>query len=291
VASISHDSDGNQDEAAISTLKLLKECQVFSTWCMLEPGYSPQVYDQIKEDGHELAFHYNALETQNGKWGEEEFARQLAWLKRSADITEVTSNKNHYTRFEGWGELFQWCEKNGVGIDQTRGASKGGNVGFLFGTCHAFFPIAWSDEHNRMYNVLENGFLTQDMGIGAPWADSSIIVPFLKQVRRVEGNAHFLFHQTHIHSKPSVVEDFHKVIDTAREMGFTFWTSSQINAWERARRELRIEGMDEKGKVQLKNDIELRNAVVWVPIPNQANGEAPIEVKFGIPCMKQVAAS
>src|SRR5690606_27671477 len=124
-----HDSDINKDDHAYTTLELLQEVGLQTTWCMLEPGYSKPIYEQVKAAGHELAFHYNGLEAQKGIWSEEEFARQLQWLKDAADIQEVTSNKNHYTRFEGWDELFAWCEKYGIAADQTRGPSKKGNVG------------------------------------------------------------------------------------------------------------------------------------------------------------------
>ncbi|WJH32778.1 hypothetical protein N6H14_21200 [Paenibacillus sp. CC-CFT747] len=188
VALLSHDSDINEDEHAWSTLELLKECGVKSTWCMLEPGYGPDVYSKVKEDGHELGFHYNALALDGGRWGEDEFNRQLDWLKEEAKLEKVTSNKNHYTRYEGWGEFYRWCEERQIEVDQTRGPSKKGNVGFLFGTCQPYFPISWADENNRLYPVLEIGFLTQDMDCHPLWADSSIIVPFLEGVREVEGS-------------------------------------------------------------------------------------------------------
>ncbi|MFX9665028.1 hypothetical protein ABTO78_20435, partial [Acinetobacter baumannii] len=91
-------------------------------------------YDRIRAEGHEVAFHYNAVEADEGIWDEAEFSRQLDWLKRAAGTPSVASNKNHLTRIEGWGELFRWCEKYGIEADQTRGPSKKGNVGFIFGT-------------------------------------------------------------------------------------------------------------------------------------------------------------
>jgi len=285
VATISHDSDLNIDESAETTLNTLAECGIRSTWCMLEPGYSPPIYDKIKKAGHELAFHYNALDAQGGRWDEGEFRRQYDWLKAAAGVAGVTSNKNHYTRFEGWGELFAWCERHGVQADQTRGPSKRGNVGFLFGTCHPYFPIAWFDEQNRIYDVLEIGFLTQDLDL-PQWSDTSVIVPFLERVRQVEGVAHFLFHQVHIHRNPNVNRAIRQVVEEARRRGFAFWTSAEINDWERARRRVVITGVDEGGAVRAQGT-DAADVVVWIPLPEHRSQDGA-ERKFGVPCRKVV---
>ncbi|GIP32932.1 hypothetical protein [Paenibacillus sp. J2TS4] len=287
VALISHDSDINQDEHAEATLEVLKECGIRSSWCMLEPGYSSYIYDQVKEAGHELAFHYNALDSQNGRWGEDEFNRQLEWMRAATGLTEITSNKNHYTRFEGWGELFKFCEKNGIAADQTRGPSKRGNIGFLFGTCHPYFPISWSDEHNRLYDVLQVGFLTQDLD-HQTLADSSVIVPFLEQAMKVEGVAHFLFHQIHIQTQPKVADALRKVVREAKSRGFVFWTCKEINDWERARRTIIVQEVNEQGKAIVENGAEVDGVVVWIPLPDGAETGAAVEMKYGIPCVKQV---
>lgn len=286
VAMISHDSDINQDEHAEATLEVLEECGIRSTWCMLEPGYSSSIYDRVKEAGHELAFHYNALDIQGGHWGEEEFDRQLAWLKSAAGLSEITSNKNHYTRFEGWGELFRFCEKNGIAAEQTRGPSKKGNIGFLFGTCHPYFPISWADERNRLYDVLEIGFLTQDLD-HLTLADSSVVVPFLEQTKKVQGVAHFLFHQIHIMQQPKVTDAVRKVVREAKSRGFVFWTCKEINDWERARRKVSIRGVNDRGEV-IADGEALDRLVVWIPVTGEAETGAVIESKFGVPCMKQV---
>lgn len=302
LAFISLDSDGNVDEHAESALGLLAQTGVKATWCLLEPGYTDRdLYSRIRGEGHELGFHYNALRDQGGRWGAEEFARQLIWFRGAAGGFKAVSNKNHYTRFEGWGELFRWCEAHGIAVDQTRGPSKGGNVGFLFGTCHPFFPLAWADERNRFYDVLELGFLTQDTDIGAPWADSSIVEPLLDQVRSVDGVAHFLFHPQHIHTKPSVVASFRKTVDAARARGFTFRTSKEISDWERSRRRLRIEGLDEKGKVRLSETPAADTPVIWLPAvskitPMGASTDArppgqDVEIRFGLPCVRQTPES
>jgi hypothetical protein len=288
VAMISHDSDANLEESAETTLRVLDECGIQSSWCILEPGYSPSIYEQVKAKGHELALHFNALDYE---WTEEEFRRQFQWLLGAIGEERVTSNKNHYTRFEGFGELFRWCENCGIESDQTRGPSKKGNIGFLFGTCHPYFPIAWADERNRFYNVLEIGMLTQDLD-HINLADSSVVVPFLEQVRRVQGVAHFLFHQVHIHRQPSVQEAMRKVVREARKRGFVFWTGKQINDWERIRRKVKIKGLDYNGNLLVNSSVEIDGLVVWIPLPNhREHGEGDgrtVERRFGVWCEKRV---
>ncbi|MBS4191609.1 hypothetical protein KHA94_15575 [Bacillus sp. FJAT-49705] len=277
VALISFDSDMNINQAAEVTLQVLKEEDVQTTWCMIAPGFSSEIYKKAKANGHELAFHFNALDAEEGVWSETAFNEQLEWLKKEIGEKNLTSNKNHYTRFEGWGELFQWCEKNGIKADQTRGPSKKGNVGFLFGTCHPFFPISMSDEKNRFYDVLEIGFLTQDMNHPS-LADTTIIEPFLEKVKRVNGVGHFLFHQYHVYHLPEVKNALVQFIREAKSKGFTFWTSKQINDWERARRQLTI---FISGGLKVISDIEMPDIKVWIPA-SDIDSEDELVYKFGL---------
>ncbi|MBD2865182.1 polysaccharide deacetylase family protein [Paenibacillus oceani] len=288
VLMISHDSDHNKDEHAEATLALLDEVGVQTTWCMLESGYSGHIYDKVKAAGHELAFHYNALDSQGGKWSEEEFVRQLGWLKEATGMDRITSNKNHYTRFEGWGELFEWCERHGIAADQTRGPSKKGNVGMLFGTCHPYFPIAWANDGNRHYDVLEMSFLTQDLEL-SNLSDNSVIRPFLEQVKRVGGVAHFLYHQIHIYNWEAVRNSIRKLVSEARQLQFELWTGKKVNDWERYRRTLKAD-LSGDGKVSLEGAASEWDIVVYVPVTASGTGDlgdGTVE-RFGVPCRKEV---
>jgi hypothetical protein len=292
IAMISFDSDLNINEAAELTLDLLNEHQVHSSWCIIEPGFDSGIYERTEREGHELAFHFNALEMEKGIWSDIEFARQFNWLKSAANRNDMVSNKNHYTRFEGWGELFKWCEEQGIQSDQTRGPSKKGNVGFLFGTCQPYFPIAWTDERNRLYDVLEIGFLTQDLNHPS-LCDTSIIQPFLEKVRAVRGVAHFLFHQVHLYRIEAVRQAFGSLIEEAKDQGFVFWTGKQINQWQRQRRLLKAEQFDESGmlRVRMADDMEpelLDHTVFWVPLTDDEMtvGTDDIAIRFGRVCQR-----
>ncbi|WP_261131556.1 hypothetical protein [Bacillus sp. Marseille-Q3570] len=288
VALMSHDSDYNQDEHALTTLELLDEAEIHSTWCMILPGYSKEVYEKVIAGGHELAFHYNAVEADDGHWDRHEFKRQFETLKKNLPMVDIQSNKNHLTRFEGWGELFEWCEENGIQSDQTRGASKKGNLGFCCGSCHPYFPIAWSNDNNRIYDVLQLGFLTPDMNTGK-WSDDSIIEPLLDQVKAVNGVAHFLFHQIHLHRNENVRSAFKKFVKEAKKRNFVFWTGKQINEWERFRRTIHIDQLQSDGEFEFEGSTSNQAFVIYQPLtPKEEVQVTGKVVMFGIPCKRKI---
>lgn len=288
VAMTSHDSDDNHDEHALTTLQVLRDLGIHSTWCIIEPGYSRPIYEAVLAEGHELALHYNALHQDGGHWAEAAFAQQITWLHSATAPATSRSNKNHYTRFEGWGELFQWCERYGISSDQTRGPSKRGNVGFLFGTCHPYVPIAWHDERNRFYDVLEISFLSQDLNYPG-LSDPSVIEPFLQGVARVQGVAHILFHQRHIHNLPQVRSAFQAFVHAAQAQHFAFWTATQIDTWERARRGVRIIQPAADAPLSVYSATEIDNLIIWLPL-STTDGVATeaAEQRFGVLCRKVV---
>lgn len=293
VALLSHDSDQNIDESATTTLEFLDEHKINSTWCIIKPGFGGDTYDRVKAAGHELAFHYNAHNDQGGKWSEDEFKSQFSWLKQATELDEIPSNKNHYTRFEGWSELFGWCEDCGIRVDQTRGPSKLGDRGFLFGTCHPYRPVAWHDERNRLYDVLEVGFLTQDLDLSDHWGRSDVLYPLLDQVQRVSGVAHFLFHQVHIHRSEQVRQALSTLINEARSRGMPWWTSAQVGAWERARRGVSLRlSKDNEGRttIEASSRSELRNAVIYIPagLDNAGESSEGTVLRWGFRCRRVV---
>lgn len=290
VAVISHDSDNNLDSSAYETLEALKEAGIRSTWCMIEPGFSEAVYEKVRQDGHELAFHFNALDEDGGRWTKEEFARQSDWAQQATGMDNVVSNKNHYTRFEGWGELFRWCEQFGIGMDQTRGPSKRGNTGFLFGTCHPYFPIGNWEDSNKVYDVVELGFLAQDMYYRLNEEDTSMIEPLLEKVKSVSGVAHFLFHQYLMERSPEVKRAFFYTVQAARDHGFQFWTAREVNEWVRYRRGISLPFFIDSGETTARHANLERPLVCWIPVvePEEAEDGETTAMQYGIKCRKKI---
>ena len=224
---LSHDTDGNTEPHASRLLETLAEANVRSTWCVILPGYPPEIMEAIEQAGHELATHFDAM-TEGCPWGEAHFDRQWRELCSLFGTVPVT-NKNHYLRWEGDTEFFTWCVARGIAMDQSKGASKTGEAGFNFGTCHPYRPVTPDGE---ILPILELATFTQDLLVFAPEA---IVAPLLDAVVAQHGILHLLFHPAHI-EKPGVAAALLNAVRTGEAHGLRWRTASDIARWENARR-------------------------------------------------------
>jgi hypothetical protein len=226
---LSHDTDGHDAALGQRLLEVLTEIDVRGTWCVIMPGYPRELYEALKAAGQEIALHFDALEM--GPLSEFSIANlraQYAWLKAASGVAPV-SNKNHYTRWEGRLQFFEWCEALSLRAEQSRGPSKLGCTGFLFGTAHPYFPVR--DDGSRI-DVLEVGFQSQDLVIFAPPPAGHALVD---QCVAHHGIVHLIFHPAHI-AKPGVADALRDLVSYGRTQGIEWWTCEAINRWERARR-------------------------------------------------------
>ncbi|WP_395093006.1 hypothetical protein [Armatimonas sp.] len=222
---LSHDTDGNNPLDAEALLAALEEADAPGTWCVILPGYDDALMAKIADAGHELATHYDALDH---PWSEEEFRSQYERLVALFGAVPVT-NKNHYLRWEGDTEFYGWLERVGIVLDQSKGASKTGEVGFNFGTCHLYRPVA---PDGTVLPVWELSTPTQDLCIFAPL---EVATPILDAATRFYGVAHFLFHPAHMR-KPGVAEALKAVVAEGKRRGIVWRTGRELVTWERARR-------------------------------------------------------
>jgi hypothetical protein len=225
MAHLSHDTDANDLHLGEKMLEVVAQAEIHSTWCTILPGYPREFMEKIKAAGHELSIHYNALDH---PWSEEEFAAQCRELRTLFGETPV-SNKNHYTRWEGGTEFFDWCAREEIWIEQSKGPSKPGEIGFTFGSAQLHFPLA---DNGEIHTVLEQPLHSQDFIVVSP---PELLPPLLAAVEKHHGVLHLLFHPAHI-AKDGVADALLSAVQQAKERGLEWQTARWFNDWERARR-------------------------------------------------------
>lgn len=266
IGHISHDTDGNDPDLGELLHKVMEDAGTRSTWCTIHPGYAEPFYEKLKAFGHEIALHYDAMGQPPShpfrRWGDATFDFQYRWLLDAAKLSgpeALVSNKNHFTRWEGGLEFLEWCVHEGVRIDQSRGPSKRGMIGFPFGSCHAHFMY---DVRGRRIDTLELGFQTQDLVVTAPTAWGPM---FVERALRWHGVCHLLFHPAHI-GKDGVADSLVRSIEHGKKKGLCWMTSREIDAFERARRacvEAGAEWLDD-GAVRLRAPKAVAGATLMV---------------------------
>ena len=265
---ISHDTDGNRPELGWRLLQTMREAHAHSTWCVILPGYSSEIIGAIIADGHELATHFDSM-TEGCPWGEPYFDAQWRQLSEMfGPDHKPTTNKNHYLRWEGDTEFFDWCISRGITLDQSKGASKTGEAGFNFGTCHLYHPVA---PDGTLLPIHELPTPTQDLLVFAP---TEIVPPLLRSVKAQYGILHLLFHPAHI-DKQGVADSLKNAVALGRENGLEWWTGRQIADWEEARRKARWT-VSENG-LTLTADTALAGATVLCLLPTGASAEGTIQ--------------
>ena len=284
VGHISHDSDGNDPVVAEKLHQVCLDADVRTTWCMLYPGgYAPAFYRRVRDDGSEVALHYDALEGRGIRaWGKENFSAQAAWLRDMTGHDEILSNKNHYTRWEGRVEFFDWCVDEGIRVDQSKGPSKTGTIGFPFGSCHLWKPLDTDGSEPRFIDAYCLPLMTQDLVITAPAAFAPVLTD---AARQRHGVAHFLYHPAHI-AKDGVAESFHDLANYARDAGMEWWTSAELAAWEDARRSVTV------ADGRLTSGAPIEDATVLRLVPDGATSDegAATVTRYGFRFEQRVGA-
>jgi hypothetical protein len=237
IGHISHDSDGNSKEGALQLLDRLAEGHVKSSWCVIMPGYDKEIYERIVSDGHEVAFHYNALGTEeNSLWREDHFRAQLTMLQGQAgQEVEIITNKNHYLRWEGDVSFYQWCERAGIKVEQSMGGTKQGNKGFLAGTCHPYKPMSNATERNRLMDVVAMPTLAWDPPnvLRCTIEEAKVLVD---RAADVYGVAHFLVHPGQLLINENVGPGLVELAQYGTGKQLPWWTSEQIYNWLQIKR-------------------------------------------------------
>ena len=280
IAHMSHDSDQNVEADGRAALSAFAEARVSVTWCQCFPGgYESDTYRAITDAGHEQALHFNAMaDADIAHWGWPQFRAQYAWAQAVTGSERIVANKNHYTRWEGFTEFYRWCERVGIQIDESRGPSKQGTIGFPFGTAHVCFPIADAGDDNRYHDVLNLPLHTQDLALAGHESIRDVIIDAAVEQH---GVAHFLFHGVHLNRRPATRKACLALAEDVRSRGMQWWTAGKINSWERARRGVDLDiSMIEGGIKITSNSVEeIEDAAILIMAPES---DHPLELTDGV---------
>jgi hypothetical protein len=164
-------------------------------------------------------------------------------------------------------EFFHWLADEGIQADQCKGPSKKGNVGYPHGSSLPWFPL--DPETEDFIDVVEIPLQFQDLWLTTPYYPSQTTIA---QAKRHRGVAHFLFHQIHLHTKPEVGRAMVDVVAHGRSEGLAWWTSAEINDWERRRRTVSL--TKDGDHVVIRSDAAVSGATIGVVLPRHCVAEA-----------------
>ncbi|MFN3421014.1 MAG: hypothetical protein ACK40X_04730 [Armatimonadota bacterium] len=281
VGLISHDTDGNDPELGAELLKIVRNLGIVTTWCVLYPGgYPPFLYRAILDSGCEIALHFDAFTgSPLTTWSKRNLWVQWQWLKDATGVAAV-SNKNHYTRWEGRLEFFRWCADLGITAEQSKGPSKRGTIGFLFGGSHPWRPLDEEREQPQFLSVTAINLFSQDM-VSDETAQSGIfhpaIVPvsvgkwLLEQTVRMNGVAHLQFHPAH-NRRQGTKAALEQLVHFGHELGLQWQTSQQIVDWLSKRRSVKqkVDNLNGKWVWRLEAAQSLEGATLLQLLPEES---------------------
>lgn len=298
VGLISHDTDGNDPELGVELLQIIRNLRIVTTWCVLYPGgYPPSLYRAILDAGCEIALHFDAFTSSPlTTWSKRNLWVQWQWLKDVTGVAAV-SNKNHYTRWEGRLEFFRWFADLGIIAEQSKGPSKRGTIGFLFGGSQPWRPLDDEREQPQFLSVTAINLFSQDM-VSDETAQSGIfhpaIVPvsvgkwLLEQTVRMNGVAHFLFHPAHIRRQGTKAA-LEQLVCFGHELGLQWQTSQQIVDWLNKRRSVKqkIDNLNGKCIWRLETPQPLEGATLLQLLPDESTQLADRFV-YGFPFAQRI---
>ncbi len=235
MAHMSHDSDGNRPLVGWCLFDLLQELNVPSTWCTMPvTGYDRSFYNALIDSTSEIALHYatgNAPVREAPRWSQKDFDWQYDTLAYETGLSNIVSNKNHGIAWQGRLEFYYWCQNKGIQLEHSRG-----DRGFTFGTSHPWFPMEDDRPNGDYLDVLALPFLTQDFTVVCP---HGFMRPLVARCHADYGVAHVLYHPSHVED-PECERSIRDTVAYARSLGMEWWTSEEINNWERSRRRVSI---------------------------------------------------
>lgn len=213
-----------------SLLRQLMMIGAPAAWLVGLPGYPLDVYRSLLKSGHEVGLLF--LTDDSAGWTEERLRVQQLAMMRSASLGAIVSARPLAGRWKGLKTFYDLAESTGVKLSLSKGGRQPGTTGFLFGTCHLFFP---QRKDGTPYRVAELPYSAHLPGLAAPHES---LGPLIDTVGSRYGCFHVGLRSDYVQSE-TAVSCLRTLFAAARQNHFAFLTPEQIYDFERSRRTIK----------------------------------------------------
>jgi hypothetical protein len=219
-------------------------------WLVSLPGFSLDVYRGLRKWEQEVGLLFTIEEGMT--WHEERMKIQQAALSRAAGISDMVAARADEGRWQGWLDFYAMCEGSGARISLSKGGRQPGTSGFLFGTCHPFFPLK---RDGSPFLAAELPYLVFMPGIETP-------IPVAEAVleRAVQANgAYQVTLDLGMKGIEEAVDVVRRLLAVSKQKRMEFMKPGDVYRFEKARRTLKVflKAADDHGAMTLVSDQEV----------------------------------
>ncbi|GMV87336.1 MAG: hypothetical protein AMXMBFR81_02670 [Chthonomonas sp.] len=223
--------------------RMLQMMQGYATWLTGPPGYGNDIYRWMKQRGHEPGLLF-VTEDANG-WHEGKLKIQYQVISRSSSSLDMAAIRPMNGRWYRLDEMYTMVEETAAKVSLSKGGRQPGTSGYLFGTCHPYYPIKQNGVSSRIlevpYQICDPGKACQD-GTAARLVQQTLMRNgCLQVVSRPEAVA-----------EPVAFSSLRKVLTQCKMNRMEFVLPSEIAEYERLRRNVRLAQIEQNGQPILR---------------------------------------
>ncbi len=256
VCSIDCDSLHTDDVRAIAGC--LAKYGMPASWLVTTPGYPAEIYRTLRKWDHEIGLLFK-LETSEPTL--EQTRIQYLQVARTSSIPILVTTRGSNGYWHGYTGMYDVAEAAGSRMSLSKGGVQPGTSGFLFGTCHPFFPRR---RKGRPFSVSELPFQAWRPGEVTP---VSALPAIIQRCHSVNGVFHFGLCTSGAQST-SFDQATQQTLLLIRQAKMLQLTPERLFWFERARRNLRIRSVGED--IQLFSESGIQGLTLLIGGPASA---------------------
>lgn len=225
-----------------------------AAWLVAPPGYPLDVYRALRSWEHEIGMAFSSDQT---PWHEDKIKIQHVALSRSASVPSLLAVRPSAGAWRGYASFYELAERAGSRLSVSKGGRQAGTAGFLFGTCHPFFPTRRDGAAHLIseqpYTVFMPGQVTPE----------AVSIAILEHTLARAGCLHVALTPEAL-SNSDGFSALKRLLSECRQHRAEFLLPEEIYKFERARRSVRIiaRTIGEEGQIHVASDSRMEGLTV-----------------------------